>query len=631
VDFSKENRALRQSRTHYSKAGVAFDSIAQEVFMSRPLRILAVLGAAGLALGCNGAIGPDRGGSGPGSSGGPGGGNPGPGGGSNPGPGGTNPGTSGGTSNPTMGMLDDSATVPGPATLRRLTLVEYQNTVRDLLGIEASAVGTKGLPSDQDSSLSGFFRGSALTTGTDARTFMNLSNSLGELAAGKVASLVPCNPIPTAAPAQEACADQFIDKFGLRAFRRPLSTDEKAALKKLYQTQRGADVGASFEQTIGTMVGAMLQTPYFLYHWELGPNAPLKDVKGDPKIARFNSYEMASRLSYLFWTSMPDDKLLEAAAAGKLNSPEEIGQAARRLLEDPRAKDAIADFHMQWLEVGSVAELQKDPSFANWTPAVAAAAAREVAEFASGVFLGPKADGKLESLIASPRSYLDAGLAKLYGVTGVTGTDMKEVDLSSANRAGIFTKAAFLATKADADLSIPPLRGDQLLKRAMCIHLVVPPTLPVPAVQEPSPDKTTRERYSVHSADQCARACHELIDPVGFAFENYDAVGAFRTTENNKPVDASGSLKLDSGVINFKNAIELVTVLAKAPEVQSCMVKQWVRYGLKRHELDSETPSIKALEAGFKAANYDMRELLVALTKTRAFTHRALSEGEVTR
>ncbi len=112
----------------------------------------------------------------------------------------------------------------------------------------------------------------------------------------------------------------------------------------------------------------MLQTPYFLYHWELGPNAPLKDVKGDPKIARFNSYEMASRLSYLFWTSMPDDKLFEAAAAGKLNSPEEIGQASRRLLEDARAKDAIADFHMQWLEVGSVAELQKDPSFTNWTP-----------------------------------------------------------------------------------------------------------------------------------------------------------------------------------------------------------------------------------------------------------------------
>jgi hypothetical protein len=542
-----------------------------------------------------------------------------------------NPGTSGGSSNPTAGMLDDSGTVPGPAPLRRLTLVEYQNTVRDLLGIETSAVPVKGLPSDQDSSLSGFFRGSALTTGTDARAFMNLANGLGELAAGKAGSLVPCKPIPTAAPAQETCADQFIEKFGLRAFRRPLSGAEKDALKTLYKAQRGPDVNASFEQAIGTMVGAILQTPYFLYHWELGPNAPLKDVKGDPKVARFNSYEMASKLSYLFWSSMPDDKAFESAAAGKLNSPEEIGAEARRLLSDPRAKDGIADFHMQWLEVGAVAELQKDPSFKDYTPAVAQAMAREVVEFANSVFLGPKADGKLETLMSSPRSFVDAGLAKLYGMTGVTGTDMKEVDLAQSNRAGIFTKGAFLATKADADVGIPPSRGDLVLRRAMCIHLVVPPTLQVPAVAEPSPDKTTRERYSVHSADQCARACHELVDPVGFAFENYDAVGAFRTTENGKPVDASGSLKLGNGTLNFKNAVEFVGQLAKAPEVQDCMVRQWMRYGLKRHELDSEEASFKALQAGFKTANYDMRELLVALTKTRAFTHRALSEGEVTR
>ena len=600
--------------------------------MSRPLRILAVLGVAGLALGCNGAIGPDRGG--PGSPGGPG---PGPGnpggGGTTPGTmgGGSNPGTTGGGSNPTTGMLDDSATVPGPAPLRRLTLVEYQNTVRDLLGIEASAVPVKGLPSDQDSSLSGFFRGSALTTGTDARAFMNLANGLGELAAGKVGSLVPCKPIPTAAAAQDGCADEFIEKFGLRAFRRPLSTAEKDALRTLYKAQRGPDVNATFEQAIGTMVGAMLQTPYFLYHWELGPNAPLKDVKGDPKIARFNSYEMASRLSYLFWSSMPDDRAFEAAAAGKLNSPEEIGAEARRLLADPRAKDGIVDFHMQWLEVGAVGDLQKDPSFTTYNPQVAQAMAREVAEFASSVFLGPKADGKLETLMTSPRSYVDAGLAKLYGMTNVTGTDLKEVDLSSANRAGIFTKGAFLATKADADVSIPPLRGDQMLRRAMCIHLVVPPTLEVPAVEEPGPNKTTRERYSTHSAAQCARACHEIIDPIGFAFENYDAVGAYRTTENGKPVDASGSLKLGTNTYNFKNATEMVTQLAKAPEVQDCMVRQWMRYGLKRHELDSEEASFKALQASFKAADHDMRELLVALTKTRAFTHRTLSEGEVTR
>ena len=270
------------------------------------------------------------------------------------------------------------------------------------------------------------------------------------------ASLVPCNPIPTAAAAQDTCADQFIDKFGLRAFRRPLSAAEKDGAEEAVQgPARRRTWAPPSSRPSAPWSAAILQTPYFLYHWELGPNAPLKDVKGDPKVARYNSYEMASRLSYLFWSSMPDDKLFEAAAAGKLNSPEEIGAEARRLLGDAEAKDAITDFHMQWLEVGGVADLQKDPSFTDYTPAVAQAMAREVAEFASSVFFGPKADGKLETLMTSPRSFVDAGLAKLYGVTGVTGTDMKEVDLSPANRAGIFTKGAFLATKADADVVDP--------------------------------------------------------------------------------------------------------------------------------------------------------------------------------
>jgi hypothetical protein len=143
--------------------------------------------------------------------------------------------------------------------------------------------------------------------------------------------------------------------------------------------------------------------------------------------------------------------------------------------------------------------------------------------------------------------------------------------------------------------------------------------------------KTTRERYEVHSADACARACHEFIDPVGFSFENFDAVGAFRTTESGKPINATGSFKLPSGQITFKNSIEMVTQLAKAPEAQECMVNQWLRYGMRRHELQSEEPSVKALQASFKAASFDMRELMVALTKTRAFTHRALAEGEVSR
>src|SRR5439155_18068200 len=137
----------------------------------------------------------------------------------------------------------------------------------------------------------------------------------------------------------------FIDQFGLRAFRRPLAKAEADALRKLYQDQRGPTVGATFEQAVVTMVSTILQAPGFLYHWELGPNAPVRDGA----VIRYNPYEMASRLSYLFWRTMPDDKLFGLAGQGGLTAPEQIATEARRLIADPRAKDAIADFHFQWL------------------------------------------------------------------------------------------------------------------------------------------------------------------------------------------------------------------------------------------------------------------------------------------
>jgi hypothetical protein len=223
---------------------------------------------------------------------------------------------------------------------------------------------------------------------------------------------------------------------------------------------------------------------------------------------------------------------------------------------------------------------------------------------------------------------VDPGLAKIYGAT-VTGTGMQKVVLDAKQRAGLLTQGSFLAVKADAGESLPPRRGDAVLHRALCIDLEVPPNIVVPAVAEPNPMQTTRERFEVHGMDACATSCHSFIDPIGFAFENYDAIGAFRTTENNKPVDASGTVDLPkSGKVSFKNAIELSAFLAKAPETKDCMVRQWVRYGLGRREVAGEEPSFKVLAQVFEQSGYNLREMLVAFTKTRAFTHRALTAGE---
>jgi uncharacterized protein DUF1592/uncharacterized protein DUF1588/uncharacterized protein DUF1595/uncharacterized protein DUF1587/uncharacterized protein DUF1585 len=574
--------------------------------MSQTFRILALLSGT-VALGCTGAI--DNG-SGPG--------------GSTPGTPGT--GGPGGSNTPApppdhTGALNDAMTVPGTAPLRRLTRVEYDNTVRDLLGVSAQA--SARLTADQGSQESGFTAGGSITGSDDARGVLTGAEDIAAAAAQKLPMLLPCNPVPTGRAEQDSCGDQFVEKFGLRAFRRPLGTAELAELRALYRADRAAPLNETFEQAIGAVITAILQTPQFLYHWEVSPDGPLKEGT----LLRLAPYELASRLSYLFWASMPDDALFTAAQTGKLNSPDDIAREAGRLLADNKAKQGLQDFFVQWLETGNLGDLVKDPSVSMFTPALAQAMGTETKEFVASLFFGPKGDGKLESLLTSPSTVIDASLAKLYGVTGFTGTGTKATDLDPTKRAGIFTQASFLTAMADAVDSHPIKRGDAVLRRVLCTELIIPATLVVPPLPDPKPGQSTRERFSVHHEQPCA-TCHTLIDPIGFAFEHYDAIGGWRTMDYGKPVDATGTFKLNSGDIKFDGAVELMKQLAGSIEARECMATQWLRYTLRRREATSETPSLKVLQQTL-GAGADMRQLMVAATKARTFTHRAPSPGEV--
>jgi hypothetical protein len=164
----------------------------------------------------------------------------------------------------------------------------------------------------------------------------------------------------------------------------------------------------------------------------------------------------------------------------------------------------------------------------------------------------------------------------------------------------------------------------------LCMELEVPANIEVPPVAEPNATQTTRERFEVHSAAACATACHQYLDPIGFAFEAYDTIGGYRTTDRNKPVNTAGQLVLPSGAqLKFANAVELVTQLSKLPEVQQCMATQWMRYMMGRREVAGEQPSLDVVRDLFARSSNDLRELLVGLTRSRSFTHRSLSAGEV--
>jgi len=336
---------------------------------------------------------------------------------------------------------------------------------------------------------------------------------------------------------------------------------------------------------------------------------------------------MASRLSYLFWASMPDETGFAMAADGKLSDLDQIEAEARRMLKDPRAKSAISDFFMQYLEIADLHSSPKDPKvYPDYSPQLADSMAAETAAFAAELVLA--GDGKLSSVFSSNRSFIDANLAKLYGVAGVTGTTLAPAELDPTQRGGILTHGSFLSRHANSEESNPVRRGKLLADRVVCIETPLPPD-DVPDPKAPDPNLSVRERFEEHSKNPCATACHQVLDPLGFAFENYNGIGAWQTMDGGKPVDASGVIELDGQKKPFENAIQLGKILGESKQVADCMTRQFLRYTLRRREGKGDEPSVTAALEAFEKESFDLRELLVALTKTRTFTHRTPSMGEV--
>jgi hypothetical protein len=507
---------------------------------------------------------------------------------------------------------------PGVSQLRRLTVLEYRNTVRDLLGVtDAPAVDFAG---DQEARNSGYTSGAAITTASDARKVLEGTDRLATLAMPKLAGQVPCMADPAAA---EPCARQFIQGFGRRVFRRPLVDEEVTRWLGLYNELRGPAAGGTFSDAIRGVTMALLQSPNFLYRRELAPGAAIKDGN----FVRFNSYEMASRLSYSFWATIPDDRLFQLAEAGKLQTVQAIQAEARRLLADPRARDVYGDFATQWLNLAQLPSALKSAEL-NFTPDVAQAMLAETGAFLSDLFMGPGTTGRMDQLFTSSKSFANGALAGIYGVGGVTGTALAPVTLDPKQRAGLFTQLSFLTMHGDSDGSFPTRRGAQILRRVFCQEIEVPANLVVPDVKPPSPGVTTRQRFAEHSMNPCA-SCHQLMDPLGFAFESYDGIGRYRTTDNDQPVDASGTVQLGSQTLKFKDAVDLMPQLAGLDQVRSCMATQWMRYMLRREESNGDMPSLDTVQKAFRGSSYDMRELLVAIVSSDAFTRRTPAAGEV--
>jgi hypothetical protein len=561
-------------------------------------RLFTVSLASALALGCIGRLdGPDDPAGGAGGSG-------------RGGAGGED--TPPGMAPPSSSAIPDcqGEEVPGPRRLRLLTRAEYANTAADLLGLPVPAVDSLPVESVVD----GFDNNAASTAVTsrhlDEYLAMGERLATGALAQSK-AKLLTC------AAGSAGCDRNFITGFGRRAFRRPLTDAEVTRYLALFDA---AVTGGSFDKGMELVMRAMLSSPVFLYRSEVGERAPDGSY-------RLTGYEVATALSYFFWETAPDDALLEAARTGALDRPEGVDQQARRLLADPRSRRAVAGFFRQWLGTAGFQFTNKDATvYPTFSDPVRNALIGEADAFVNDVAF--RGGGTFGDLFDADYVFVNDVLAPFYGLPAVAGPDLRKTPAGGADRTrgGLLTLGAVVGMHAHFNESSPVRRGVFVRTRLLCQTLEPPPQnldIMPPGLD---PSLTTRERFAKHAREPLCRACHQFIDDVGFGFERYDGVGAYRETEGGAPVDASGKVKgledlRDEAVTSFDGPLELGRILAASPNAQACLARQLFRYA-RGGEAARDACAIRRLQQAFTDGGLDLQKLLLETVKQKSFLTR---------
>ncbi len=494
----------------------------------------------------------------------------------------------------------DSITV-GETPLRRLTAEEYRHSARDLLGqdqLPAEVVRTLALI--PDGRVEYFASSVQAPDPENARAHLTLAETLASDARSRdFAGLVDCDL------ADVTCVRSFIESFGRRAFRRPLAEIDPALADDylaLHQEELAStDATTAFE----TLLSAFFVSPHFLYHAETA-DAPTDGSE----LAPLDGYSVASRLSFLLWSSGPDDALLDAAAAGELDAAEGVEAHARAMLEDPRAARGIRSFHAQWLRLSEVEGITRDDP--QWREGMGASMKEEALRFADHVIR--EGDGTLRELLTASYSFPGEGVAELYGVTPASAP-FRRVELDPASRAGLLTQPAIMAQFGTIFPEVH--RGLFVREQLLCD----PPAPPPPGVADlPVDDRT--------ATDPC-RSCHVSMDPIGFGFAGYDALGRFdpARAESGEVVDG-GRLSTDPSAGTFESVPELADRLAESPAVERCVTIQWMRFATGREIEAEDVCGVDRIEARFRDSGGDVRELLVAIATSAGFRARHVSELE---
>jgi mono/diheme cytochrome c family protein len=525
----------------------------------------------------------------------------------------------------TLSTSDCKILDPGRVTMRRLNREEYNNTIRDLVGLDLHPADD--FPSDDVGY--GFDNiGDVLTISPLLmEKYMSAAEKIAQAAIippearakeGAKAPLPPsqrriifCQP---ASPAQrDACARRIIAAFAPRTYRRPVTAGEVDRLLRC--AHLAWQDGGSFERGIQLALEAALVSPNFLFRVETDR------TPHDPKATHLvGQYEMASRLSYFLWSSMPDEELFSLAAKGRLQDPAVLAAQVKRMLKDPKAQALADNFAGQWLELRKLGIVAPNPrQFPMFNKALREAMRTETEMFFEAVV---KEDRSVLDFLDGRFTFVNGPLAQLYGIPGITGDQFRRVALTGNERRGVLTQASILTVTSNPTRTSPVKRGKWVLEQ----FLGTPPPPPPPGTP-PLPERrrgrllgTLRQQMEQHRKNPMCAACHRSMDPIGFGLENFDAIGRWRTQDGTYPIDASGVLPDGQ---KFNGPVELIGILkSKQTQFVRCLSEKMLTYALGRGLEPNDHCNIDQIVRNVARHNNHFSALVTEVVQSNPFRKR---------
>ena len=498
------------------------------------------------------------------------------------------------------GSSDAAAAVPaindvGTATVHRLNAVEYDNTIRDLLGDDRH-FGASFPPDDGADSF---------TNNADSLTISPLLFEQYEAAADALATTALDNPDIVPCEGTVECATDALSRLARRAWRRPV---EPAEVDKLVALVTGTQSkGYTFRDGLKAAIEAILLSPKFLFRIEAD----------DVDVAHaITDHELASRLSYFLWSTMPDPVLSAYADAGKLHEDRIFDLQVKRMLADPKAGALLDNFAKPWLVHGLTDANPDVTLFPSFDANLRASMAGETRAYLGSFVFG---DQSLADMLDANFTYLDARMAQHYGIPGITGTDFVRVDVTpETHRGGLLTHASILTMTSVATRTSPVRRGEWVLAELLCSP-PPPPPADVPSLEGTITTGTMRQRMEAHRANPACASCHTQMDPIGFSLENFDAIGRWRETDANQPIDTTGVLPNGTPLTG---EADLANAIKTDPRFARCATGKLYSYALGRVAQPYDEPRLAALTGSFVKDGFRTRKLIDNIVHSDAFRMR---------